>query len=376
MSVDVRFHRKTLEALIGGYNSLDAEDLNISDLEEAYAFMRAYGFDPDNEGQMRDLWRFHMRAVTFIQTELLEEGEEFPDSLSDPNQLKDLAYLLIYASTSDRRENSMQRWACSVLKVIHVLVHLDKDLFNHYSHQIQDQILAPYKKAIYQDPTLGTYLGSPGSNGSISLKKYDTKPFKTSKSSITKLLAKPDEVAFFLLDKMGVRFVTKSLFETFGVLRFLVQNNMVSVPHIVTDQSNNTLYPLNLFLEVCESITKEQDLDPSEMDALLADKLEREASRATYRKKLNRFSSQDYRFIKFITRSLIRIPMGEGESNPFSFFYPYEVQIVDYETYLQNLSGGASHDEYKKRQKRKARMRVLGYGYPSEKNTDSSEEES
>ena len=168
MSVDVRFHRKTLEALIGGYNSLDAEDLNISDLEEAYAFMRAYGFDPDNEGQMRDLWRFHMRAVTFIQTELLEEGEEFPDSLSDPNQLKDLAYLLIYASTSDRRENSMQRWACSVLKVIHVLVHLDKDLFNHYSHQIQDQILAPYKKAIYQDPTLGTYLGSPGSNGSIS----------------------------------------------------------------------------------------------------------------------------------------------------------------------------------------------------------------
>jgi uncharacterized protein (TIGR04562 family) len=335
-------------------------------LEEAYAFMRAYGFEPDNDPQMLDLWRFHRRAVTFIQTELLEEGEVFPESLSDPNQLKDLAYLLIYASTSDRRENSMQRWACSVLKVMHVLVHLDKDLFTHYSHQIQDQILAPFKQHIYQDPTMGTYLGSPGSHNSISLKKYDIKPFKTSKSSITKLLAKPDEVAFSLLDKMGIRFVTKSLFETFGVLRYLVQNSIVSVPHVVTDQSNNTLYPLNLFIEVCESITKEQELQANEIDALLKEKLEKESARATYRKKLNQFSSQDYRFIKFITRKLIRVPAEEGAS-PFSFFYPYEIQIVDYETYLKNLGGGASHAEYKKRQKRKARMRVLGYGYPSEK---------
>lgn len=367
MSVDIQFHEKTLEALIGGYNSLDARDLNISDLEEAYAFMRAYGFDPDEEIQIRDLWRFHRRAVTFIRTELLEEGEEFPENLSDPNQLKDLAYLLIYASTSDRRENSMQRWSCAVLKVMHVLVHLDKDLFTLYSPQIQDQILAPFKKHIYEDPTTGTYLGSPGSQGSISLKKYDTKAFKTSKSSIAKLLAKPDEVAFSLLDKMGVRFVTKSLFETFSVLRYLVQNSLVSVPHVVTDQSNNTLYPLNLFIEVCEGVTKEQVLSPAEIDAMLLKKLEKEAERANYRKKLNPFSSHDYRFIKFITRKLIRVPQEEDEASPFSFFYPCEIQIVDYETYLQNLSGGASHNEYKRRQRRKARMRVLGYDYPSEK---------
>ncbi|MEO0336795.1 MAG: TIGR04552 family protein, partial [Pseudomonadota bacterium] len=115
----------------------------------------------------------------------------------------------------------------------------------------------------------GTYLGSPSQQGSIGLKRYDTKPFKTSKSSITKLLAKPDEVAFSLLDKMGVRFVTKSLFETFGVLRYLIQNSIVSVPHVITDQSNNTLYPLYLFIVVCESITKEQEFEASEMDKML-----------------------------------------------------------------------------------------------------------
>jgi len=366
MSTDVSFHQKTLEALVGGANTLDAEDLNISDLEEAYSFIRAYGFESDSESDMRDLWRYHRRAVTFIQTQLLEEGELFPESLSDPNQLRDLAYLLIYASTSDKREQSMQRWACATLKVMHVLVHLDNDLFTKYSHQIQDQILKPYQKEIYDDPTTGIFLGSPNDSKRIALKKYDVKPFKTSNSSITKLLAKPDEVAFSLLDKMGVRFVTKSLFDCFGVLRYLVNNNIVSIPHVIPDQSNNTLYPVNLLLEVCEGITKEQSLEAAELDHLLAEKLKRDGERAAYRKKLNQFSSRDYRFIKFITRKLIRIP-GEDESEKsFSFFYPYEVQIVDYDTFLANLSGQANHDEYKIRQKRKARMRVLGFGYPSE----------
>lgn len=366
MAADVSFHQKTLEALVGGSNTLDAEEMNISDLEEAYSFIRAYGFDPDSESDMRDLWRYHRRAVTFIQTELLDEDESFPENLSDPNQLRDLAYLLIYASTSDKREQSMQRWACATLKVIHVLVHLDNDLFTKYSSQIQDQILRTYQKEIFDDPTKGTFLGSPNDSKRIALKKYDTKPFKTSNSSVTKLLAKPDEVAFSLLDKMGIRFVTKSLFDCFCVLRYLVQNNMVSIPHVIPDQSNNTLYPVNFLLEVCEGITKEQSLEPSELDEMLLEKLKKDGERASYRKKLNQFSSNEYRFIKFITRKLIRIPAEHEGEKGFSFFYPYEIQIVDYETYLQNLSGQANHDEYKKRQRRKARMRVLGFGYPSE----------
>lgn len=369
MPQNYKFPLTNLQSLIGGLTALDVPKLTIQSLDEAKAFVRAYGFDPDSEKDIQRLWIYHRRAVTFIQTELLEESESFPDALSDPNQLKDLNYLLIYASTHDQREMSLQRWACATLKVMHVMVHLDNDLFTHYNTAIQDQILKPYQNMIFKDPVHGTYLGSPNDLESIGLKKFDIKPFKTSKSSVTKLLAKPEEVAFTLLDKMGVRFVTKHLYDVFRVLRFLIDEHLVSFPHVISDQSNNTLYPINLFYEVVEGLTKEMDLTSAELDELLKAKMEEAKERAEFRQKLNTFSSMDYKFIKFITRTLIRVPLADGTE--FTFFYPYEVQIVDYETYLKNLSGTASHDEYKTRQKRRARLRVLGFESSAEKNKGS-----
>ncbi|MEQ1875844.1 MAG: TIGR04552 family protein, partial [Bdellovibrionia bacterium] len=64
-----------------------------------------------------------------------------------------------------------------------------------------------------------------------------------------------------------------------------------------------------------------------------------------------------YRAIKFIARRLIEIEKPEK----FHFFFPYEVQIVDYDTYLKNLSGPEAHEQYKKRQREAARRRVLGF---------------
>lgn len=359
MPQNYSFPLTNFQSLIGGLQALDVPKLNIQSLDEAKAFARAYGFDPDNERDSHRLWAYHRRAVTFIQTELLEEDEQFPEALSDPGQLNDLNYLLIYASTHDQRQVSLQRWACATLKVMHVLVHLDNDLFTHHNTAIQDQILKPYQSQIFKDPALGTFLGSPNDPERVALKKFVVKPFKTSKSSITKLLAKPEEVAFSLLDKMGVRFVTKHLFDVFRVMRFLIDHHLVSFPHVISDQSNNTLYPINLFYEVLEGLTKEQDLSSAELDELLDKKIQEAQGRAEFRQKLNTFSSKDYKFIKFITRSLVRVPLDDG--GEFTFFYPYEIQIVDYDTYLKNLSGTASHEEYKKRQKRRARLRVLGF---------------
>lgn len=366
MSMDYQFDRMDFHSLVGGVTALDVSKLNIQNLDQARSFVRAYGFDPESEEDSHRIWKYHRRAVTFIQTELLEDGESFPESLSDPNQLKNICFLLIYASTHDQRKVSLQSWACAILKVIHVLVHLDNDLFTHYRDEIQDQILKKYHSQIYKDPVSGIYMkAGPAPDDRIFLQRFDTKPFKTSNSSVTKLLAKPDEIAFSLLDKMGVRFVTKHLYDVFRVIRCLIQQNIVSFPHVISDQSNNTVFPVNLFFEVMEGLTKEMELTSAELDKILIEKLEASKERAEYREKLNTFSSKDYQFLKFITRSLVHVPLQEGEGN-FSFFYPYEVQIVHYDAYLQNLSGSASHEEYKKRQKRRARMRVLGFGPPGE----------
>lgn len=365
MRIDPSFDPIILGALVGGLHILDIPRLNVQNLEEARDFVRSYGYDLNEEKDRTKLWNYHRRAVTFVQTHFLDEGQQLPEALSDPNQLKDLSYLLIYASTKDSRENSFQKWTCGILKVMHVLVHLDNDLFTVFSSEIQDQILGSYRDHIYQDAPSGLLLlGNPNDPESVTLKKFDTKPFKTSNSSVTKLLAKPEEVAFSILDKMGVRFVTRSLFDAFQVMRYLTRRNIISFPHIIPDQSNNNLYPVNLLLEVMETITKDRDVNEKELDQLLLSKLQESMGRAEYKRKHNHFSSTDYRFIKFITRKLIRVEGPKGEGRPLSFFYPYEVQIVDYETYLANMTGPASHDEYKKRQIRKARHRIFGWESP------------
>ena len=50
-----------------------------------------------------------------------------------------------------------------------------------------------------------------------------------------------------------------------------------------------------------------------------------------------------------------------NDDKEFSFFYPFEIQILDYNSYVNNLSGPTAHSEYKNRQKIKARERILGF---------------
>ena len=200
-------------------------------------------------------------------------------------------------------------------------------------------------------------MGSPSSQECIPLKKFDIKSVKTSNSAITKLLAKPEAVAFTILDKVGFRVVTKHMCDVFRVMSYLTRHHIISTPHNIPDECNNTLYPISLFLESVESLTCGQDISPEKVDILLNERLNRAGNQAEYLRKHNSFSSEDYKFVKFINRRLIRVEVG---GYPLSFFYPFEVQIVDYDNFVENLSGPSSHEEYKKRQRNHARVRILG----------------
>jgi uncharacterized protein (TIGR04562 family) len=102
----------------------------------------------------------------------------------------------------------------------------------------------------------------------------------------------------------------------------------------------------------------------------------------------NVHSSNEYRAIHFTGRQLIkyrnpfmssfnevRKQALKDKENPLSqsllsldtsaisrdvrFFYPFEVQITDYESHLQNTQGEASHNEYKRSQLRSAMKRIF-----------------
>ena len=354
------FEQNLLECVVGGKSAIDLPRLEIQDLPGAEAFAATYGYDLKNPTHQERLWLIHRKAITFLKDNLLEEGEEIPEQLADPKQLQNIAHLLIFASLKAQTPHPLQRWACAILRIMHVCVHLENDLFSHFSETIQEQILKPLQAHIFTDSSSdAVYLGDPSKDEAIRLHKFEIKPFKATTSSIVKLLAKSDAITLTLLDKLGVRFITRDIFDAFCVIRYLLDRHLVSFPHTIPDQANNTLYPVNLFMEVMDKMVPKQTREPKEIQNILLQHLEKQKSRAEFLDKPNAYSDPKYNFIKFINRKLIDISPKDG-TTPFSFFYPYEIQVMDYETYLKHLSGPSAHDKYKERQKKAARLRVLG----------------
>lgn len=359
-----QFDSDVLNTLAGGHSAIDIPKLNIRSPEAAKAFLQSYGFNADNEKDNEKLWYFHRRALVLLTERLGFAENEIPEKLRERRHLQNITQLLLYASSRRTEEQELQRWSCALIRCMHVYVHSENDLFSSFSEAIQNQILESFQKSIFHDGNAHrTFLKSTQNpQSSIELSGFEVKPFKTSASTVIKLLAKPDALALKVFDKVGVRFITKSFFDSFQVLRFLVEENLISFPHLMPDQSSNNLYPVDLFLEVCQNLEDEEkfkktSLKDEELSRKFQEKLEQAGQSSKFFRKTNEQSSGDFRFIKFITRKLIHIA-HEGKEN-FSFFYPFEVQIMDEKAYQEMMSGPTEHKAYKERQRLAARKRLF-----------------
>ncbi len=362
MPQSFEFDSAILHSVVGGKSAVDIPALNLKNLNEADAFVKGYGFDSSRPEDVERLWYFHRRALVLIQEKLGFSLDEIPEELRDRKLLEDPRKLLLFASQSENKNQC--RWACAILRCIHVFVHAENDLFSSFSEEIQRQILAPIQNCIYHDGTSGTtYLKRPDDSQTglepIALVGFESKPFKTSTSTVIKLLAKPNALAMSVFDKLGVRFITHSMFDTFQVVRFLVEENLISYPHIMPDQSTNNLFPVDLFLQAAQELrSRKQRMSDEEIAEYFRSYLEKNKEGAEFLRKENAYSGADYQFIKFISRKLIRVQVP-GQKETFSFFYPFEVQIIDREAHTKVLSGPSEHQAYKERQRLAARKRLF-----------------
>lgn len=355
-----KFNYEDLSVVAGGRSIIDQPKLHIYSLEDADAFFRSYGFDLKKEEDLDRAWQIHRRAIVLMVEKLKFAENEIPEEVRLPDHLKDIRNLLIWAS-SDSNPN-LHRWACAVLRCMHVFSILEADLFAKFADQIQMQILAPFENAIVHEDQI--YLRSHQKEGlpQIPLYAFHTKPLKSSSSSVIKLLSKPNVFSAQLLDKVGVRFVTNSIFDCFQVIRFLMDENVINYAHIMPDQSSNNLYPVDEFIDVCNKLEKKygnEKLDPEVIERFFTSHFNSKKQRGILNlfRKQNPFSSTDFKYIKFICRKLINIkPDSSGDS--FNIFFPYEVQILDKGSYMTMQGGTSEHTAYKVRQVEAARKRV------------------
>lgn len=357
------FDSDILSSMTSGRSALDIRFLNISSKEQAESFLSSYGFDISNPLVLEKLWYYHRRSIVLLTERLGFPLADIPEVLRDRKELQEIYNLLIFASDRTQEGSQLHRWSCALLRAMHVYVHAENDLLNSFAEEIQKQVLSPFDQSVsFSGADHAPVLIPKNSDlSAIQLVSYTHKALKTSTSTVVKLLAKSDALAMSIYDKVGVRFVTKTIFDSFQVLRFLWRENLVSFAHIMPDQSSNNIYPSDLFIKVCQELIQDQsskEMTDAELDALFQERWLKVGEQYKTNRKENSFSAQDYRFVKFISRKLIRIPSGEGRED-FSFFYPFEVQILDQQAFDSIQSGPSEHLQYKERQHSAARDRLF-----------------
>lgn len=391
------FNWETLHVVCGGKSSLDAKNY-LTEMwgpDQVYDFLDGYGFDLKNPVESAELFGNFHEALAFIKRYFLREGNPEGLELAVPHFLytiTDISELFLVATGHSQQKHSKEDalWAGVILKVMHTILHADKDLRYRYYSVIQQQIFDRFYRYIVRDEANKLMLKNEA-GFTVPLHDFQTKAKKTRESVLIKLLHKQENVAEELFDRIGVRFITETKLDSLRVIKFLVSNYVVMINNIKPSRSQNTLVDMDLLKRRTYPLLK-QTLKESWDEARFFRELEKLVDTCTPvlvdAHGHNRHSSQEYRAIHFTGRQLIKYRnpfMGQfsevrkaalaDAENPLAkqilaldttpisrdvrFFYPFEVQITDRESHLQNTQGEASHQEYKKSQVKSAMKRIF-----------------
>ena len=352
--IEPLFSSEVLSSIIGGASAVDIPRMRLHDREEALDFLHCYGFSWSEPSHRDELERIRQTALRFIETALLEPGESMPEALREET---DLPALLLAAS---RPPDRAQRWRCALLRVMHAIAHAYSPLERRYGDQIRGQILGRFHEHLFgEDGAL--MLGS--GPDAIPLADFGFKSSKTLRSTTMKLLHKAENVAADVFDRIGVRFVTRSRFDAMLVVRYLRTHNVMMFANVKPTRSRNTLVDLE-HLQTCTAALDREvvagRLAPDERTARLRAMVEARPCPSPRAAPDNQFSLINYRSIQYTCRQLIRVREPSASGGEVQFFFPFEIQILDVESYAEARSGLASHEVYKARQRAAVRRRVLG----------------
>ncbi len=391
------FDWEILDVVVGGKSALDTKNFlgPMSTIEQVNQFLVGYGLDPNDHVTKAELFGNFQEALQFIRRFFLKEGSPDGLDLRLPNSLlmiSDISQLFLMATDDNPNKREDKIWAEIILKVMHTIVHADKDLRSNYFNIVQTQIFDRFYKYIFRSDEGKLFLGIKGSENVVALVDFETKSKKTRESVIIKLLHKAENVAEELFDRVGVRFVTESRFDTLRVIRFLLEKNIVIPHNNKPSRAINTMIDLQKFKEAHQRVLKMAFRNNLSEDRFIA-AIEREIQDCYLNQEgrdKNKFTSKSYQSIQFTCRQLIEYKnpfllefndlrriakIHNSDENELArrvlsmdislvardirFFYPYEIQIVDKLAFQQNSQGEASHQEYKRQQVQSAMKRIF-----------------
>ena len=374
------FKWETLQSFMDGVSPIDLSYFPIASQSEAESFLLDYGIDLQDEEDLAEAHSVLGEAIEYLHRVLCPAPSPEDVALNLPPEMTDiktLPELLLVASSED----PLQPWACAVLRVMHTINHANHAVRSPYYSYIKQQILGRYHQHVNRDESGQFHLGK--DSEAIPLVDFSFREEKSRESLILKLLHKPDNVAQSVYDRIGLKLVVDKPLDALLVLRYFRRHNLANFANITPGRSRNTLISLNQFRKAWGELRD----DGLSLEAAVRELRKEEFSSQEPQgpTPANPHSAPGFRSIQFTCRQLIRLrnpiyhalkEIAEQPGHPtpqlglielakvsqekvLRFYFPYEIQIIDRESFELSQTGETSHAAYRMRQLRSARRRVL-----------------
>jgi uncharacterized protein (TIGR04552 family) len=322
---------ESVRLLLRGDSVIDWHRLGFTDHAEVDRFLRLNEFDPESDEEMGRLEELRLDAVDYLTRVY---SVSIPDDVAEDVAARDL---FLMAS----RHGPHQRWACVVLKVMHIVHHIAGRQALLTVSVSDDAIFREIELKVLKVVEELRAAGAPIAEFEWSRKPRD--------SQITKLLAKRSTLAANIYDKLRFRLIVPSYSDLIPTLATLTRQ-LIPFNYVVPGESVNQLIDLDDVLHRRPRLAK--------MTGPVLDG-ERAGAPPT-----NEFSGPEYRIINFVADLPLRlerlVPNLElGPDDSHVVFVLTEFQVADKATAVSNESGAQSHEAYKARQHERVRARLL-----------------
>jgi uncharacterized protein (TIGR04552 family) len=323
---------ESMRLLLSGGSVVDWQRLAFQNLDDVDRFLSTLLLDSSNADDRLRLRYVFNEAVSYLEEHL---GLTFPRELRNPT---DVRFLFLWASQYGGFRRT-QILSCVILKLMHVIHHMEAaDLKfrtpiseEHFVELAYTRILVAARDMQASGLPIISFYGNRKSRSSV----------------ITKLLAKAENIAATIFDKLRFRIVVATPEDLVPTLTWM-SRHVFPFNYVIPGQSHNNL------------------LDPATLRERLSEPEQAAAQPLlvpeTHVASKNELSGASYRMINFIFDYPVRVPDEATGTLSFELgrtvFVLVELQIVDAETERRNEEGENAHHLYKARQERTVERRL------------------
>src|SRR5262249_39239667 len=146
----------------------------------------SYGYDVDNPIENAEILGNFREALNFVRKQFLQPENpdglrlEIPRKILELTDIRDLFLMASFSLPGQSRDTggqAMSHWACSILKIMHTIAHIDKDLRSSYFSDIQQQIFDRFYRVIHRTSEGKLFLGEREDDPMrVDLESFETKP--------------------------------------------------------------------------------------------------------------------------------------------------------------------------------------------------------